>query len=47
MARVQEALLAQGIQVSAVRTVDARMEEAFVSLIRRQGLLPDRNEVNP
>jgi ABC-2 type transport system ATP-binding protein len=47
MGGVQAALLAQGIQVSAVRTVDARMEEAFVSLIRRQGLLPDRDEVNP
>ena len=36
-AQLQAALLAQGIPVSGVRTVEARMEEAFVSLIRREG----------
>ncbi len=44
--QLQAALAARGIQVSAARTVEARMEEAFVSLIRRQGQLPDRDEVS-
>jgi ABC-2 type transport system ATP-binding protein len=36
MEQVRAAVLAQGIAVSDVRTVDARMEEAFVSLLRRE-----------
>lgn len=44
MAQVEMALLAQGILVSDVRPVDARMEEAFVSLVRRQGLLRGSEE---
>jgi ABC-2 type transport system ATP-binding protein len=36
MEQVRAAVLAQGIPVSDVRTVDARMEEAFVSLLRRE-----------
>jgi len=47
MAQVQAALLAQGIPVSGVRTVDARMEEAFVSLLRRQALIHRAEEVRP
>jgi ABC-2 type transport system ATP-binding protein len=47
MAQVQTALLAQGIPVSGVRIVDARMEEAFVSLLRRQALQHRSEEVRP
>jgi ABC-2 type transport system ATP-binding protein len=46
-AQVQAALLAQGIPVSGVRTVDARMEEAFVSLLRREALQHRGEESRP
>jgi len=42
MSQIKAALEAQGITISAMRTVEPRMEEAFVSLIRRQGRPADR-----
>ena len=43
--QIKAALEAQGITVSGMRAIEPRMEEAFVSIIRRQGQQSDGEEV--
>ena len=39
---IESALAAEGITCSGMREIDPRMEEAFISLIRRQGCMEGR-----
>jgi len=45
--QIETALASQGITHDALREIEVRMEEAFISLIRRQDQIVERNGVLP